>query len=362
MANVVNPNSNSGEGQENSGNEPLDLGQSRYDFRSLVFPNDLGMDDNGHYMIININVPSDAERRQARGAFTSNRYITPLPREASKVDRLRFGQSGTIRKNEGSVVNPLNWPEKFLNLADIQMGGTQDAAYLSLQRKTMRIAESIALHMPTPLLYNTHNAYEEISLTALGFKLGVTGLTALASAVTAAFSRSIEGAITAGQRTRSVTTAGGQLVSTASKIMQSPINPAVEILFSNTLVRQFTLEVMMAPRNEKESISMKDIIKTLRFHAAPEIAGAMNVPGFGAVGAGLFWIPPAEFDITFFNKGVENMNILRMNTCVLERIEVDYSPTGVYSTFRNGHPVAARLSLGLRELEPIHKKRILQGF
>ena len=355
MANVVNPNSNSGEGQENSGNEPLDLGQSKYDFRSLVFPNDLGMDDNGHYMIININVPSDAERTKAKGAFTSNRYITELPKEASKVDRLRFGQSGSPRGGITALGVTAGGATSSIG------GPGVDRSFLAIQRRTMRIAESIALHMPTPLVYNTHNAYEEISLSALGFKLGASGLTALASTITAASAASITTALAAGGVTRRITNALGEAVSTASKIMQSPINPAVEILFSNTLVRQFTLEVMMAPRNEKESISMKDIIKTLRFHAAPEIAGGMNF--FGAeLGAGLFWIPPAEFDITFFNKGVENMNILRMNTCVLERIEVDYSPTGVYSTFRNGHPVAARLSLGLRELEPIHKKRVLQGF
>lgn len=354
MANVVNPNSNSGEGQENSGNEPLDLGQSRYDFRSLVFPNDLGMDDNGHYMIININVPSDANRTQAKGILNRT-FSTPLTGEASKVDRLRFGPSGSPRGGITALGVTAGGATSSIG------GPGVDRSFLALQRRTMRIAESIALHMPTPLVYNTHNAYEEISLSALGFRLGASGLTALASTITAASAASITAALAAGGVTRRITNAVGEGVSVASKIMQSPINPAVEILFSNTLVRQFTLEVMMAPRNEKESISMKDIIKTLRFHAAPEIAGGMNF--FGAeLGAGLFWIPPAEFDITFFNKGVENMNILRMNTCVLERIEVDYSPTGVYSTFRNGHPVAARLSLGLRELEPIHKKRILQGF
>lgn len=337
MANVVNPNSNSGQGQENSGNEPLDLGQSRYDFRSLVFPNDLGMDDNGHYMIININVPSDPDRTQAKGILNRT-FSTPLTGQASKVDRLRFGPSGSPRG--GFTAFGVTAGGATSNAG----GPGTDRPFFAIQRRTMRIAESIALHMPTPLIYNTHNAYEEISLTALGFKLGTQALT---TAVNQFLPRSTSRAL------NPIISGAGQAITTASKLMQSPINPAVEILFANTPVRQFTLEVMMAPRNEKESISMKDIIKTLRFHAAPEISDT-----FG----GLFWIPPAEFDVTFFNKGVENMNILRMNTCVLERIEVDYSPTGVYSTFRNGHPVAARLSLGFRELEPIHKKRVLQGF
>jgi hypothetical protein len=337
MANSVNPNSNQGEDQENNGSEPADLGQSQYNFRYTVFPNDLGMDNNGHYMVININVPTDVNRTTPRGSELTRSQFTFLRGQFSKVD--------TLRNLTGSALPVIG-------------GQPNNRAAFSIPRRTTRIAESIALHMPTPLIYNTHNAYEEISLSALGFKLGASFLTATASAVTAGIARSIESATAAGQATRSISTATQQIVSTASKIMQSPINPAIEILFSNTLVRQFTLEVMMAPRNEQESLNMKAIIKTLRFHAAPEIAGEQFL-GFGA---GLFWIPPAEFDITFFNKGVENMNILRINTCVLERIEVDYAPTGVYSTFRNGHPVAARLSLGFRELEANHKKRILQGF
>ena len=67
----VNPNSNQGQEQENTGSEPVDLGQSRYDFRYLVFPNDLGMDDNGHYMVININVPTKGFFGNVGAAFPS---------------------------------------------------------------------------------------------------------------------------------------------------------------------------------------------------------------------------------------------------------------------------------------------------
>ena len=334
----VNPISNQNQEQfeqKNTGTEPVDLGQSRYDFRYLVFPNDLGMDDNGHYMVINMNVPTKGffgNVGPPAGQYT-NQFTTLNESDISKVDKLRYGATGSL------------YP--------IQFGGTQagDRGFISIPRRTRRIAESVALHMPSPLVFNTHNAYEEISMSALAGKLGSIGISAIFAA-TGAVTQSINKAINIGSNAKRISDAAGQGLSTVSKVLQSPMNPAVEILFANTLVRQFTLEVLMAPRNEQESISMKSIIKTLRFHGAPEISDVLS----------LFWIPPAEFDITFFNKGVENMNILRINTCVLERIEVDYAPTGVYSTFRNGHPVAVRLSMGFRELEPVHKKRILQGF
>ena len=326
-----NPNSYTGTTQQNDGFEERDLGQSRYDFRYLVFPNDLGMEDNGHYMVININVPTTALNGNAPAGRYADGNFTVLPNELSKVDKLRFGGGRLLPGAVG--------------------GGNEGSRPLfSIPRRTRRIAESIALHMPTPLVFNTQNAYEEISMSALAGKVGSVMAKQVGRAFGSVLGGTVVGAI-GGAIGGAVAGAGG-IVSAGAKILQTPINPAVEILFATTLVRQFTIEVLMAPRNEQESINMKAIIKTLRFHGAPEISDVLS----------LFWIPPAEFDITFFNKGVENTNILRINTCVLERIEVDYAPTGVYSTFRNGHPVAARLSMGFRELEPVHKQRVLQGF
>ena len=317
-----------------------DLAQSKYDFNYRIFPNDLGMDDNGHYMVININVPTYGTVSGTLGigqtgapatGFVNNQgqplfFTLGQTNEVSKVDKLRYGASP---------------------------GAGQQRSIFSVPRGSRRIVESIALYMPSPLVFNTQHAYEEISLTALAGKVGVAALGATGAAIGAW--NSVRRATTA-SGVGLFSAAGqaiGQSVGTIAQLTGNPINPAVEILFATTPVRQFTFEVLMAPRNERESETMKEIITTLRFHSSAEL---------NPVTRGLTWIPPADFDITFFNKGVENFNILRINTCVLERIEVDYSPTGVYSTFRNGHPVAARLSLGFREVEPLHKQRILQGF
>lgn len=326
-----------------------DLAQSRYDFKYLVFPNDLGMSDLGHYMIININVPTKFGSRAAAGRYT-NQFSVLGENERSKVDILRYGPGGPSgSSNRSGILGTLAGPLISNELYSFGSGDGSRAG-ISIPRATRRIAESIALHMPSPLIYHTQNVYEEISLTALGGKLGVAVSPYLQTA-----GKVFGGVIGTALRTaaRAISGPGQQALGVVSQLAQAPINPMVEILFSTTAVRAFTFEVLMAPRNEQESINLKAIVKTLRFHAAPE---------YSDVTAGLTWIPPAEFDITFFNKGVENMNILRVNTCVLERIEVDYAPTGTYSTFRNGHPVAVRLSMGFRELEPIHKLRVLQGF
>lgn len=293
------------------------LGQSQYDFRYRTFPADLGNSYVGHYMVININVPVSATgSNQQRSMYTAGQSI--LPNEFSKVDALRFGNAQNV--------GPGLPRESF-----------------SIPRYTRRIAESIAIFMPTPMMYTTTNEYQEISMTALGTAVAVGGAGFLGGLVNEGTGRALGGAVSG--FTGAASTLGG--------VMGHPINPRVEVIFSRTTLRQFVFEFLLAPRNEVESESMKAIIDTLRFHSVPEID--QNTAGFT-------YVPPAEFDFTFYNKGVENTLIPRINTCVMDRVEVDYTPTGVYSTFSNGYPVLARLSLGVREVEPLHKRRILQGF
>jgi len=311
------------------------LGQSSYDWNYRVFPEDLATDYNGHYMVININVPvnnggTSLSAINGTGSFASQ----VLTNDFAKVDRLRFGDYGGIRAtNQNS--NPLN----FGNFA--------------LFSGTRRIKESIALHMPSPVLYNSSHLYEEVSLTSIAAQAGKIGFSAIGAAA---------GAFLSGSLSRALQTAGGftnlygstgRVIGRAAQLLGSPINPKIEVLFSTTPQRQFNFEVLMAPKSENESIVMKRIIETLRFHAAPELTSLGPIPLF---------IPPAQFDITFYDKGQENRNIPRINTCVMSRIEVDYAPTGMYSTFRNGHPVAARLSMAFIETEILHKARIAQGF
>lgn len=356
--NNILPNTNSF--VDNTGITP---NLSEYNFNYRVFPEDLGTSYNSHYMVININIPVNAsgqKRTNLSGLPNDTGIAIGDPStEWSKVDKLRYGvgsgQFGGVKFSS----NPI------------------DANY-ALPRGTRRIKEAIAIHMPTPMIYNSSHIFEEISLTAIAGQIGKLGAGAIGGAAGTIIARSVQAGLNAGSALRGLYGLGQQIIGTASTLMGSPINPRVEVLFSHTPQRQFTFEILMAPRNENESRTMKSIVNTLRYHAAPEIGNSLTIGsilgslsptlsstanslGISNVGIPTF-IPPAEFDITFYHNGVENTNIPRINTCVLERIEVDYAPTGVYSTFRNGHPVTARLSLAFRETEILHKQRIAQGF
>jgi hypothetical protein len=302
-----------------SGLSPYDvkddtLGQNKYNFTSMLFPSDIGNDHVGHYMVININVPTDRDR-EVRGAF-ADQFEALTPIEHSKVDILRFGQG-------------LNLPP-----------GAQQREAFAMRRFTRRIAHSIALYMPSPLVYTSIPRYDDISLTAIGGGI----LSSTASGILSRVGGGLLGQIIG---------AAGANIGTVASLAGYPINPRIEIIYATTDQREFVFEFLMAPRNEAESAAVRNIIQTLRFHSAPELDPQTS---------GLTFIPPAEFDITFFHRGEENRAIPRINTCVLTRIDMDYAPTGIYSTFTNGHPVAVRLSLAFREIEIIHKLRVTQGF
>lgn len=301
------------------------LTQSAYDFTYKIFPDDLGNEDNSHYMIININVPT-TRQGQRRSAFENTQNV--LTKEFSKVDYLRF--------------NP-----NVAGLPPLPSGAIQAERY-SIPRDTRRITQSIALHMPNGgLVYTEDSKYEEINMTAIGGQVASSILGGFVNALGRA------GMETASSVVGSIRDSAGAVIQTGSQIAGYPINPRVEILFAARPQRQWMFEVFLMPRSQKESKTIKEIIRTLRFHAAPELDPKTN---------GYTFIPPAEFDITFYRNGKENGNLPKINTCVLERVDMDYAPQGSYSTFRDGSPVAIRLSLGFREIEILHKARVYQGF
>ena len=327
---------------------PIDnsLGQPVYDFTQRIFPSDLGsgVSYNGHYVVINISVQQATTYTKISGRGRTDQLSTILsnaspsnpngsPTQLSKTDALRYFIDNQF---SGTVGKPL--------------GITQDG--LTRPRYTRRIQESIALYMPnSEMTFTDAHGYDDISLTK--FAAAGAGLVLGAAATAAGSLFGAPGAAVANKGADIIGSAASGLAGLA-QLGGTPINPKVEILFANTFQREFSFDFLLAPSSLEESEALQQIIRTLRFHAAPERRAGF-VESF-------FWIPPSEFDITFYNRGVENTNIPRINTCVLKQIDVSYAPTGVYSTFSNGHPVQVRMVLRFAETSVVDKLKILEGF
>ena len=328
------------------GGTPTDptLTQSKYDFNYRIFPENLnGQSYEGHYMVININVQTSSRMNEVGTGEGIRTIATVFPTqignrgELSKTDALRF----TIDKN-------------FINQAGENLGQVSGLSTSGLTRPrfTRRIQESIALYMPNAeLTFNDTHDFENISLTKFGATAAGGVATFAAAGVGAIFGARLAEKLSGyvGTVTDSLTGVGQ-----AATILGRPINPKVEVLYANTMQREHRFDFIFAPSSHKESETLRQIIRTLRYHAAPEIR-----PG---IADSFFWVPPAEFDITFYHRGLENTRIPRINTCALTQIDVSYSPNGTWSTFHDGYPTQIRMQLAFREVEVTHKLRVLQGF
>lgn len=347
--------SNYGEMLNPGGTLPPDytLGQSEYDFTQRVFPSDLGSDNSyhGHYMVININVQTASKMEVvskggvggAGGSIagtSSARNFTVMEGELSKTDTLRYRIDSLYKNFEGRSLNQ-------------ELG--------SRPRFTRRIKESIAIYMPnSEMTFSDAHDFENISLTKFvgavaGGALGVAGgaIGGLVGGITGGPLGAMSGINIAGNVTNGVNGAASAIAG-AAQIGGTPINPKVELLYANTFQREFAFDFLFSPSNAAEAATLEQIIRTLRFHAAPEY--------FPGILEQFFWIPPSEFDITFYNRGQENTRIPRISTCALKQIDVSYAPAGVYSTFRDGAAVQTRMVLRFVETEVVSKLRVLQGF
>ena len=217
-----------------------------------------------------------------------------------------------------------------------------------------------------PMNWTMVHEYDDVKLTKLG--MGAIG----------GFSRIPEAAIGAAR------IAG-----------QGTINPKVDVLYGNSQLRVFQFSFFMAPQSERESRTLREIVKLLRKYSAPEIgtpSGARYATGLltdalTAAGApalftgtsgqgsqmqsGLWFIPPAEFIVKFYSMydlenggrtSRENPYLPKIGRCVLTRVEVDYGQNSDFSTFKDGSPTNLQLTLVFREMRVISQTDVEDGY
>lgn len=124
-------------------------------------------------------------------------------------------------------------------------------------------------------------------------------------------------------------------------------NPRKEVLFDGFGFRRFSFRYTFAPRNQNEANMVNDIIQTLRYYQLPELSAGK-----------IFYLFPAEFEISFMNGSKLNDRIPKIAPCALERINVNYSPNGVWATLPDGSPVQTDITMEFIELELIDRNRV----
>ena len=122
------------------------------------------------------------------------------------------------------------------------------------------------------------------------------------------------------------------------------INPNLELLFKKPTLRQFSLSFKLSARNDGEA---QEIVKIIRFFKE-------NMSPKKGKGSSLFLEAPNTFQVHYLHRGSkEHPYIGRMKECAMTSFEVDYTPDGQYSTYKDGFMTSYMLTMSLKELEPV---------
>jgi len=130
-------------------------------------------------------------------------------------------------------------------------------------------------------------------------------------------------------------------------------NPFQALLYESPALREHTFSWKLVAKNYTESISIYNITKALKFHAAPgrfSAGGEINTQS-------VFLEYPDQFDVDFHYDDF----LYNMAPSVLKSISVNYHPDGpMYHTSQYGKkaPVAVQLDLSFQEVSIVTREDI----
>ena len=133
-------------------------------------------------------------------------------------------------------------------------------------------------------------------------------------------------------------------------------NSNMQLLFNAPTLREFTFNWRFTPRSQEEATRVKNIIRFFKQGMAVK-KGNKTKSGSSK---SFFLGTPNIFDIHFKTARTgryqildRNDSVMRIKTCALTGVAVNYTPEGMWNAYEKGMPTSMLLSLRFGELEPI---------
>ena len=320
---------------------PLDLSKSPvahmeavhnpFSYGTVYYPNETSNLGEGHYIIFDVIAHKDATTKLQEG-------------------RLYPKSIGTVGENK---LNPKKRLAK-LKAQGFQTGDNLLRTTTNRMDQTeffKRISDSIILYTPSSNKFSTGASYENAETGFLSDFLGGSNLfDALAKGLTSAGTKLAGATVTAALEIM-VPGAGGFF----NRSTGMSVNPNMELAFKSVPFRPFTFEYKFAPKNKRELDSVHKIIQLFRFHMSPALIGTTQ-----------YFAAPSQFQLTYMYREKENNYIPKIAKCVLENIEVDYSPGDKFTTLKpdsqGASPQLITVQMQFKEMSIITKETIAEGY
>lgn len=325
------------------------------------YPDDLGAQDVLHYIEFSINVRGKSKYNQDNRQFS----VQPIPGEAglspdelsqaaawgtlfgagaagAKISKEIFKRiPGTGGDTQGFVTGLLS------GIGGIGAGalglGLISLSEIFSKDTTYRISDVIALYLDKPPTVKYSMDYKRNE--ELGTMAGILGDFNIipeqggmmdAMLMKAASVPAIFGAINV-----------QDVISAKAGVS---LNPFKEAIFRAVNFRTFDFTYKFFPKSSEESESIRKIIDLFKFHMHPELSES-----------NLFFIYPAEFEITYFYGAARNPYFHKIAPCVLLDMEVTYGGEQ-FAAFPNGNPAEINMTLRFQESEILTKASIEAGY
>jgi len=334
---------------------------SKYSIDQFQYPADLMGSANeygGNYAIFYINVSTDS--KLIRDGTEQTVSDIPPRDQGSLVGLSSNAMPAVAEQANLGIQKSTGFVNKTFDTTYNSVGAqnvvSEIGSRLTGQKK--RIKTAIALHVPNNLSTSYNISYDEddMNMAALVLAAGGGGAALLKAVETGNYSNVNAGdmAKSAGAAVGSTALQAGNIAGLGGSIQKltglAP-NPRKEQIFKNVSFRKFQFDYEFFPRDAHESQNVLNIIYQFKLHMHPEFKDANQ----------FLYIYPSEFDIFYYNNGVENMNINRHTSCVLTDMTVNYSPQGQFTTFEGGMPTQINVSLSFMELATLTKEKIQDG-
>jgi hypothetical protein len=346
---------------------------SKYDINILRFPDRLGNDPSlQHYVSFSINVRGKSKYNDNRlfsivtnnEAQISSKELANASKALTTIAGAVVGSSLTsmaVKKVAGAATNTgskvADTGVKVLGatagaITGNEIGKIVNSSTLLSPDTSFRISDVIALHLEEKpsVKYSTQYSNKD-----LGTLAGILGQTSGGDIVDTIKSMSQMGGEIASAGFLALAKLPSVFGGTDVKAILSAqgkvaLNPFREVIFESVDFRTFSFKYRLMPRNKKESEDIYKIIRLFKFHMHPELSENR-----------LFFIYPAEFQITYFYRNRENKYFHKFAPSVLTDLQVDYGGEQ-FASFKDGSPGEVNLQLTFRETEILTKEKINQGY
>ncbi len=126
------------------------------------------------------------------------------------------------------------------------------------------------------------------------------------------------------------------------------LNPNTEVLYKGPMMRNFSLDFKMAPKNVKEAIEIKNIIHVFKAATLPRFGGAGDATNASFVKV------PQIVDVTFKTGSTDNPWVSQYKPSVIKSFDVSYTPDGAWATYGDGSPVATSIKISFQETKMVY--------